>query len=200
MTVAARNRRTVIALVGVICIMGMAVWASVPLYDWFCRVTGFAGSTIRAQANDVTPVPQSIKVRFDASVERGMPWRFKPAEREVEIRIGDTALTHYTAFNPTGSDIAGSASYNVFPFAAGAYFVKIDCFCFQQQVLGAGQQMDMPVSFYVDPGILDDPETRSIGTVTLSYTFHRIEIPDGDTAQAKRAGLLPVNEATFQDG
>ena len=119
-------------------------------------------------------------------------------ERGVEIRIGTPHLTHYTAFNPTGSDIADRRVTTV-SICRRSLFVR-STFLFPAAGIGGGPAMDMPVSFYGDPGILDDPETRSIGTVTLSYTFHRIEIPDGDTAQAKRAGLLPVNEATFQDG
>ncbi|MCY4541903.1 MAG: cytochrome c oxidase assembly protein [Rhodobacteraceae bacterium] len=200
MNVAARNRRTLVGLSGVILMMGIAVWASVPLYTWFCQVTGFGGNTLRAESNNVAAVGDSINVRFDASVERSMPWEFRPAQREVEIAIGESVVAHYTAHNPTNAVIAGSASYNVFPFAAGSYFVKIECFCFEQQVLQPGQTVEMPLSFYVDPEMLDDPETRSIGTVTLSYTFHRTELPEGYEPEAKSADLESASTVIYQDG
>ena len=128
---------------------------------------------------DVEVLNDTVKIRFDASLERGMPWQFRPLEREVELKIGENALAFYEAYNPTNSPVAGSASYNVYPFSAGGYFVKIDCFCFEEQVLKPGERVEMPVSFYVDPEIVDDPDARNVGTITLSYTFHRIELPEG---------------------
>ncbi|MEL6336171.1 MAG: cytochrome c oxidase assembly protein [Pseudomonadota bacterium] len=167
-----------IPLVGVaLGMLGMA-YAAVPLYDWFCRVTGFGGTTqVAGNVGEraVAPLDQTIKVRFDASLVRGMPWVFEPVQDEVEIRIGETGLAFYTAHNPTDKPVTGHASYNVAPFSVGAYFVKIDCFCFQEQTLQPGETVQMPVTFYVDPEIVEDRETERVHTVTLSYTFYESE-------------------------
>ena len=175
--------KTVVRLVGVVLVMGGLAWASVPLYDWFCRVTGYGGETSVATAGSDEILEKTIKIRFDASKERDFPWEFKPMQREVELRIGETGLAFYEAYNPTDEPIAGSASYNVAPFEAGGFFTKIDCFCFEQQVLQPGERVEMPVTFYVDPEIVEDREGQYIHTITLSYTFHEIELPE-DVAQA----------------
>ncbi|MEM7076216.1 MAG: cytochrome c oxidase assembly protein [Pseudomonadota bacterium] len=177
--------KTVIRLVGVGVTMGALAWASVPLYDWFCRVTGFGGVTGVAEAGSTRVLDQTIKVRFDASQERGFPWTFKPVQREMELRIGETGLAFYEAYNPTDRPVAGSSSYNVTPFEAGGYFIKIDCFCFQEQVLQPGERVEMPVTFFVDPDIVDDRDAKFVHTVTLGYTFYQIETPaeaDGQEA------------------
>lgn len=177
------TRKTVLSLVGVVLVMGGLAWASVPFYDWFCRVTGFGGITgVAATGSDVV-LDQTIKVRFDASVDRDMPWEFKPAQREMELRIGETALAFYTAHNPTSRPIAGSASYNVTPYEAGGFFTKIDCFCFEMQVLQPGQTVEMPVTFYVDPEIVTDRDAKYVHTITLGYTFYETDLPE-ETAQA----------------
>jgi cytochrome c oxidase assembly protein subunit 11 len=158
--------------------LGMAglAWASVPLYDMFCRVTGFAGTTqIASQGSDVV-LDRTVTVRFDASTVRGMPWEFRPAQPAMQIRIGETGLAFYEAYNPTDRVVAGTASYNVAPFSAGGYFTKIDCFCFTEQVLQPGQRVTMPVTFYVDPEMVDDAETAGVTTITLSYTFYETEL------------------------
>jgi len=129
-------------------------------------------------------------VRFDASTARDMPWEFRPVERTMEVRIGETGLAFYEAHNPTDRIVAGTASYNVAPFAAGGFFTKIDCFCFEMQVLEPGESVEMPVSFYVDPAIVDDPEASRVPTITLSYTFHETDLPE-DRAATDAAG--PVN-------
>jgi len=116
---------------------------------------------------------QTIKIRFDASLERDMPWEFKPVAREMELRIGETALAFYEAYNPTDKPIAGSSSYNVAPYEAGGFFTKIDCFCFEEQVL-----QQMPVTFYVDPEIVEDRDSKYVHTITLSYTFYQIDMPE----------------------
>jgi cytochrome c oxidase assembly protein subunit 11 len=121
---------------------------------------------------------KTIKVRFDANVERGFPWEFKPETREMELKIGETGLAFYKAHNPTDRPIAGTASYNVAPFSAGYYFSKIACFCFELQVLQPGETVMMPVTFYVDPEIVDDIEAKHVHTITLSYTFHETEMPE----------------------
>lgn len=175
-------RKTVLQLVGVVVTMGALAWASVPLYDWFCRVTGYGGATNVSEAGSEEILEQTIKIRFDASKERGMPWEFKPVEREMEIRIGETGLAFYEAYNPTDRPVAGSASYNVAPYAAGSFFSKIDCFCFEEQVLQPGERVQMPVTFFVDPEIVEDHEGKYVHTITLSYTFHEIDLPESHAA------------------
>ena len=174
--------RTVVMLVGVVVLMGGLAWASVPFYNWFCRVTGFGGVTGTASAESDQILDRTVKVRFDASLDRGMPWTFKPVEREVELRIGETGLAFYEAHNPTDRPVAGQASYNVFPYEAGGYFLKIDCFCFTEQVLQPGETVQMPVTFYVDPEMVTDPDAKHVKKITLSYTFHEIDLPEGYAA------------------
>ena len=169
---------TVKYLVGVILVMGSLAWASVPLYDLFCRVTGFGGTAIVADEASQDILDQTIKVRFDASKERDMPWEFRPVENVMELRIGETGLAFYEAYNPLDVPIAGSASYNVAPYSAGGFFMKIDCFCFTEQVLEPGERIQMPVTFFVDPEIVDDRDAKHLHEITLSYTFHQIDLPD----------------------
>ena len=171
-------QRTLVQTISVVLLMGGLAWASVPFYDWFCRVTGFGGATDVAESESDVILDQTIKVRFDASLERDMPWTFKPEVREVEIRIGETGLAFYEAHNPLDVPIAGQASYNVTPYEAGAFFDKIECFCFTEQVLMPGETVMMPVSFFVDPVIVDDREGKYIHTITLSYTFYQIDLPE----------------------
>lgn len=173
--------KTVAKLLGVVVFMGGLAWASVPLYDWFCRVTGFGGTTAVAEAGSDEILDQTIVIKFDASLERGMPWEFKPVQREMEVRIGETGLAFYEAYNPTDRPVAGQASYNVAPYAAGGYFTKIDCFCFEYQVLQPGERVQMPVSFFVDPEIVNDADGKHAPHITLSYTFHVTDIEE-DTA------------------
>ncbi len=172
------KRKTVFRLVGVILVMGSLAWASVPLYDLFCRVTGWGGATDVADAAMENPLDETITVRFDASKAAGMPWDFKPEQVKVKLRIGQEGLAFYEAHNPTDRRIAGTASFNVSPYSAGAYFSKIDCFCFEMQVLEPGQTVSMPVTFFVEPEILDDPDARFVKTITLSYTFHETDLPE----------------------
>lgn len=171
-------QKTVVQLVGVVVLMGGLAWASVPFYDWFCRVTGFGGTPIIADAGADAVLDQTIKIRFDASLERDMPWDFEPVVREVEIRIGETGLAFYEAYNPTSKPVAGSASYNVAPYDASGFFMKIDCFCFEEQVLQPGERVQMPVTFFVDPEIVNDREGQHVHTITLSYTFYEIDLPE----------------------
>ena len=164
-------------------------FAAVPFYDWFCRVTGYGGAPAVADAGSDVILDQTIKIRFDASLARGMPWEFKPKEREIEIRIGETGLAFYEAYNPTDKPVAGSASYNVAPYSAGEFFTKIDCFCFEEQVLEPGQRVDMPVTFYVDPDILNHTEAKRSKTITLSYTFYEIDLPETDVTLVETPGI-----------
>jgi cytochrome c oxidase assembly protein subunit 11 len=153
-----------------------------PFYDWFCRVTGFGGTTSVAEAGADRVLEQTVKIRFDASLEQGMPWTFKPVERSMEIRIGETGLAFYEAHNPTDRPVAGTATFNVYPYAAGGYFTKIECFCFTEQVLQPGETVQMPVSFYVDPAMVDDPEGQFVHEIVLSYTFHETPLPKEQAA------------------
>lgn len=176
------KNRTVVQLVGVVLLMGGLAWASVPFYDWFCRVTGFGGVTSVAEGASDEVLDKTIKVRFDASKVKGFPWEFKPVVREMELRIGETGLAFYEAYNPTDVAVAGTASYNVTPYDAGGFFQKIDCFCFELQVLQPGERVQMPVSFYVDPEIVTDREGQYVHTITLSYTFHPTDMPEDQQA------------------
>lgn len=160
---------------GVILLMGLLVVVSVPLYDWFCRVTGYGGTTSVAEFNTQETVSHPIKVRFDASLARGMTWDFQPEVNEVIVNLGESKTVNYIAHNPTDETITGTATFNVFPFTAGEYFVKLQCFCFMEQTLAPGESKEMPVVFYVESEILDGAETKNLEAITLSYTFHRME-------------------------
>ncbi|MEM1314524.1 MAG: cytochrome c oxidase assembly protein [Pseudomonadota bacterium] len=172
-------KRTVIRCVSLVTVMGTLSFAAVPLYDWFCRVTGYGGTTSVASGEGPGEVlDRTVTVRFDSNVERGFPWEFKPEIREMEIAIGETGLMFYKAHNPTDRPVAGTASFNVAPFSAGGYFTKIACFCFELQVLQPGETVMMPVTFYVDPEMVDDIEAKYVNSITLSYTFHESELPE----------------------
>ena len=175
-------QKTLATTVGVVFLMGSLAWASVPLYDWFCRVTGYGGATVVGEAGRDEILDETITIRFDASLERDMPWTFRPVQREMELRIGETGLAFYEASNPTDRPVAGQASYNVAPFDAGGFFAKVDCFCFTEQVLQPGQTVQMPVTFYVDPAIVEDRDAKHVRHITLSYTFYEIDLPEEQAA------------------
>lgn len=192
-----RSRRTALRLGGVVAAMLSLSFAAVPLYDWFCRVTGYGGTTTTAAAGAAPEIlDQTIRVRFDANTAPDLPWEFRPLTRTVDIRLGETGLVFYEAYNPTDAPVAGTASYNVVPFAAGSYFAKIACFCFELQVLGPGERIEMPVSFYVDPAILEDREAKDVTSITLSYTMHRSDLPEEEVAAAAEPsggpGVRPI--------
>jgi cytochrome c oxidase assembly protein subunit 11 len=153
-------------------------FAAVPLYRMFCQVTGYGGTPQRAEAAPGEVLDRIVRVRFDANVAKGFPWRFTPEQQTMDVKIGETALAFYRASNPTKAPVSGTAVFNVVPEQAGRYFTKIECFCFQQQTLAAGQKVDMPVTFFVDPKIVEDVDTKSISEITLSYTFY----PSGEAA------------------
>ena len=178
------QKKTGIILVGIAAAMLGLSFAAVPFYDWFCRTTGFAGTTqVAAKPSDVM-LDKKITVWFDASKEAGMPWTFKAEAPSMELKIGENGLAFYRAHNPTNRIVAGTASYNVSPDSAGAYFTKVACFCFTQQVLQHGETVDMPVSFYVDPEIVNDAEAKYVHEITLSYTFHETDLPEEQAALA----------------
>ncbi len=170
-----RNAATGLVLAGVALGMVGLAFAAVPLYTLFCQVTGYGGTSQIAVTAPGTPAGTAaervITVQFDASVARDMPWKFKPGQREVRVRLGEETLAFYTAHNPLARPVMGTASYNVTPHKAGPYFSKIECFCFTEQLLEPGQSVEMPVSFFVDPDIVNDRNLDDVGTITLSYTF-----------------------------
>lgn len=175
MAQAARIRRTGFAALGMALAMLALGFAAVPLYRIFCQVTGFGGTTMRvdeAKAATVPVLDKTISVRFSGNVAREIPWTFAPKQVTQTVKIGKRTLAFYKARNDAPYPVTGIASFNVSPDRAGKYFSKIHCFCFNQQTLQPGQEVDMPVQYYVDPAILDDEETKGIEQITLSYTFH----------------------------
>lgn len=166
-----RNMKVVTACGVVVAGMVGMAYAAVPLYDLFCRVTGYGGTTQIAQYDPGAILDREVSVRFDASVNRDFPWAFEPLQREMTVRVGETALAFYRATNTTDRPVTGIASYNVTPFKAGPYFSKLECFCFNEQTLQPGESMDMPVIFFVDPLMDEEERLDDVRTITLSYTF-----------------------------
>ena len=165
--------RTVIALLAAIGAMATLTAFAVPLYQAFCRVTGYGGTTQVAEGPAPRIVDRVITVRFNADVNPALPWRFQPAQDEIRVRLGEPALAIYTARSLAAVPVTGAATFNVTPAKAGIYFTKIECFCFTEQTLAPGQRADMPVSFYVDPELADDRGLDDVTTITLSYTFFK---------------------------
>jgi len=170
-----------------------AAYASVPLYNWFCRVTGFNGTTQVATSAPGTVLDHKITVRFDANTGPGLPWRFEPEQRSIEVRIGEVVTVNYLVINEAARPITASATYNVVPLNMGAYFQKINCFCFTEQTLKAGEKREMPVVFYIDPTIAKDADGAELNTITLSYTFYPQREPSrpvADSAPAAKPGPI----------
>src|SRR5512139_1283087 len=177
------------ALVAACCgavVVGMvgAAYAAVPFYNWFCKTTGFGGTTQVAEKAPDQVLGRTLTIRFDSNVTPGLPWRFQPEQNEIQVRIGEAATVHYKVINEAAREIAGQASYNVSPPQVGAYFTKINCFCFTEQRLKAGEVRDMAVVFYVDPEIAKDRDQTDLNTITLSYTFYRMRDPAPPLAEA----------------
>jgi cytochrome c oxidase assembly protein subunit 11 len=195
------NRRTgLFAALGAVTMIGVA-YAAVPLYRLFCQVTGFGGTTgvaAAAPAADQLAVVagRTIKVRFDSNIAPGLPWRFRQKQNEVTIPIGEKRLAYYTATNTSNQPITGRAVFNVSPDVAGQYFIKIECFCFTEQTLKAGETIDMPVTWYVDPAIINDPVARKIDEITLSYTFYPVDKPGAEIAALDKPARVRVSAAT----
>jgi cytochrome c oxidase assembly protein subunit 11 len=181
--------RTALMLVGVAATMASLSFAAVPFYDWFCRVTGYAGTPLVSADAAGEVLDRDVTIRFLANTDRAMPWEFRPVQNRMTLKIGETALAFYEAYNPTGRVVAGTASFNVQPDQAGGYFTKIDCFCFTEQVLQPGERVQMPVTFYVDPEIVNDPEAKFIGDITLAYTFFETPLPE------EQAAITPASTA-----
>lgn len=174
---------------GIALTMVGAAYAAVPLYDLFCRVTGYGGTTQRVDTYSDRVLDRDITVRFDANTS-GVPWDFQPGKRSVTLKIGETTQISYEAHNRTERTVTGSATFNVSPSLAGAYFNKVQCFCFTETTLKPGESLDMPVVFYVDPDIVDQPELKDLRTITLSYTFFPVDAEGSPVASA------PVDSTT----
>ena len=180
---ASRRTLTRDAVVASICgfvvvFMVGASYAAVPFYNWFCRATGFNGTTqVATSAPSDAPLQRKISVRFDANVGPGLPWKFEPEQNEIEVRIGEVVTVFYTVTNQAARTTAGVAAYNVAPLTVGAYFQKINCFCFTEQTMGPGEKREMHVVFYVDPQLAKDSENDTLNTITLSYTFYPVRDP-----------------------
>ena len=172
-----RNRNTAFVCSAVVAGMVGLSFAAVPLYQLFCQVTGFGGTTQRAESVAGPVLERTMKVRFDGNVGNGLPWEFRPVERQIELKVGEQAQGTYRATNVSDRPTSGTATFNVSPSLAGAYFVKIECFCFTEQTLEPGESVDMPVMFYIDPDIADDRDVANLGTITLSYTFYPMDRP-----------------------
>lgn len=173
--------------------MGALTYASVPLYRLFCQVTGYAGTTQRAEKMPDQVFERTMTVRFDANVRRGLSWKFEPVQRKIDVKVGESALAFYRATNTSDQPITGTASFNVSPDGAGLYFSKVECFCFTEQTLAAGESVEMPVSFFIDPAIMKDRDADIIQDITLSYTFYPVEDETTDKQAAKpaKAAMTP---------
>lgn len=167
-----RNLATAALCFGLAIAMIGAAYAAVPLYRLFCEVTGYGGTPQRAAGAPSRTDERLMAVEFDANTSSGLPWTFAPAQRRLTVRLGEEAIAYYRAVNHSAKPVTGTAVFNVTPDLAGRYFNKIQCFCFVEQTLQPGQSVDMPVVFYVDPGIADDEDLAQLKTITLSYTFY----------------------------
>jgi cytochrome c oxidase assembly protein subunit 11 len=172
--------------------VGMA-YAAVPLYDWFCRATGFGGRTQVATSAPQGALGRTITVRFDANVAGGLPWRFEPEQNSVQVRIGEVFTVNYIAQNLSARETLGQAAYNVAPPTTGAYFQKINCFCFTEQRLAPGEKREMPVVFYVDPALMKDAELDDLNTITLSYSFYALREQGKPVADRGTGGAPRTN-------
>ena len=187
---------TVAAICGfVVVLMVGASYAAVPFYNWFCRATGFNGTTqVAESAPTAAPLERKIAVRFDSNVAGGLPWQFEPEQTEIQVKIGEVVTVYYTVTNQAARTTTGQAAYNVAPLTVGAYFQKINCFCFTEQTMAPGETRQMPVVFYVDPALVKDSDNDGLNTITLSYTFYPVRdpapTPVAASEQDKRKGNL----------
>lgn len=178
----------------VVALMVGASYAAVPFYDWFCRATGFNGTTQVATSAPATSLERKIAVRFDANVSGGLPWKFEPEQNEITVKVGEVVTVYYTVTNQSARATSGLAAYNVAPLTAGVFFQKINCFCFTEQTFKPGEKREMAVVFYVDPAIAADADQAGLNTITLSYTFYPAKDPApkplAATEPDKRKGSL----------
>lgn len=182
----AKNRRVAMISAAVVAGMVGLSYASVPLYRLFCQVTGFGGTTQRAEAAPETTVDRRMTVLFDANTASSLPWTFEPVQRSLEVKVGEENFAYYRATNNSDRPITGSAVFNVTPTTTGTYFNKIQCFCFTRQTLQPGQSVEMPVSFFIDPAIVEDRGLDKVTAITLSYTFYPADEPDNASSAEKK--------------
>ncbi|MBP7001488.1 cytochrome c oxidase assembly protein [Amaricoccus sp.] len=194
---ASPNRRIAGRLAAVAAVMLAGSFAAVPFYNLFCRVTGYNGTPNVAEAPPGPARPEVMTIRFDANTAPGLPAEFRPVARKMEVRLDETGLAFYEFVNLSDHPITAAASFNVTPYAAGAYFSKIACFCFEKQTLAPGERIEMPVSFFVDPAILEDAEARDVREITLSYTMHPSDPPPAADA-AGATGSTRLAKAAAQ--
>jgi cytochrome c oxidase assembly protein subunit 11 len=187
---ATRHRRAAVLCIGVAVAMAGLAYASVPLYRLFCQVTGYGGTTQKASKPSDAVLDRTVTVRFDANIGGGLAWSFAPVDRWVDVKIGETKLTFYRATNTSDRPMTGMATFNVAPEAAGAFFYKIECFCFKEQRLEPGESAEMPVSFFVDPAIVNDKNAGRVSQITLSYTFFPVDEPKPGKAATAETGLM----------
>jgi cytochrome c oxidase assembly protein subunit 11 len=187
-----RNLNVLMMLVGVVAGMTGLAYASVPLYRIFCEATGFGGTPQRAALAPTEISDRMVRVTFTADVAAGLGWRFQPMQRNLTLQVGENKLAYYVAENLESKPVTGRATFNVSPDMFGAYFTKIECFCFTEQTLQPGQRVEMPVSFFIDPALLDNPALKNISDITLSYTFFRAE---DDGAAAQKVGQAENGQA-----
>ena len=186
-TLGKKRRRELIVAAAcgvVVAIMVGASFAAVPLYSMFCRVTGFAGTTQVSRIAPQHELARELTIRFDSNVAPGLPWKFIPEQNSIRLHIGEVATVHYKVINEAARTITAQASYNVTPTTVGAYFDKINCFCFTQQTMKPGETREMTVVFYVDPKIVHDSDQDPLNTITLSYTFYRLPDAERPVAEA----------------
>jgi cytochrome c oxidase assembly protein subunit 11 len=179
MTPSNKNRTVALPLICLVAAMLGLAFASVPLYRLFCQATGYGGIPQRADRGPDQVLDRTIRIRFDANVDSGLPWSFEPVQQVMDVKIGEQALAFFKATNNGSTPITGTAIFNVAPELGGRYFTKIQCFCFKQQTLNPGTTAEMPVIFFVDPKILEDEDTKNISEITLSYTFYHSDPPPG---------------------
>jgi cytochrome c oxidase assembly protein subunit 11 len=170
-----------LSLAGLVAVMVGLSFAAVPLYRLYCQATGYGGVPQRAAQAPGEVLDRTITIRFDGNVAPGLPWSFAPVQQTMDVKIGETALAFFKATNTAATPITGRAAFNVAPDLAGRYFTKIQCFCFTEQTLAAGASVEMPVTFYVDPKIVEDEDTNNMSEITLSYTFYPTR-PQGPVA------------------
>jgi len=168
----------------VVALMIGASYAAVPFYNWFCKTTGYGGTTQVAEKAPDHILDRTVTVRFDSNVTPGLPWKFVPEQNEIQARIGEVVTVQYKVVNQAARDVSAQASYNVSPPQVGIYFNKINCFCFTEQTLKAGETREMAVVFYIDPSIVKDRDQDDLNTITLSYTFYRLPDPARPVAEA----------------
>jgi len=196
-TVHRSHRAVALWCAAIVITMVGAAYAAVPLYRLFCQTTGFDGTPRIAKAPSATMLERTVTIRFDANVAPGLPWRFEPAQRTLEVRLGENALAFYRATNASDRPIRGTATFNVLPEQAAAYFNKLECFCFKEQLLQPGESQELPVSFFVDPRITGDKDAGGVTHITLSYTFYPVT-PAKPGVAAKPVQSDPATPATVQ--